>query len=160
MAEWSIAPVLKTGNGQPFVSSNLTASAKKFGFWEFSGFIKQPPRHRCCLVRGGRGSWPMAGGAMLGTVNPCEWLRQGGVGRYNLIFDRQQVAARWKERLSGFAGMACDRQATRGGMESSVGRRSGQSCNTTRCRAFGLAQQRGRLHRPFFLLAAKTCCAN
>ncbi len=27
MAEWSIAPVLKTGNGQPFVSSNLTASA-------------------------------------------------------------------------------------------------------------------------------------
>ncbi len=24
----SIAPVLKTGNGQPFVSSNLTASAK------------------------------------------------------------------------------------------------------------------------------------
>ena len=28
VAEWSIAPVLKTGNGQPFVSSNLTASAK------------------------------------------------------------------------------------------------------------------------------------
>lgn len=28
MAEWSIAPVLKTGNGQPFVSSNLTASAR------------------------------------------------------------------------------------------------------------------------------------
>ena len=28
MAEWSIAPVLKTGKGQPFVSSNLTASAK------------------------------------------------------------------------------------------------------------------------------------
>ena len=28
MAEWSIAPVLKTGNGKPFVSSNLTASAK------------------------------------------------------------------------------------------------------------------------------------
>ncbi len=27
VAEWSIAPVLKTGNGQPFVSSNLTASA-------------------------------------------------------------------------------------------------------------------------------------
>ena len=30
VAEWSIAPVLKTGNGKPFVSSNLTASAKKF----------------------------------------------------------------------------------------------------------------------------------
>jgi hypothetical protein len=29
VAEWSIAPVLKTGNGQPFVSSNLTASASK-----------------------------------------------------------------------------------------------------------------------------------
>ncbi len=29
VAEWSIAPVLKTGNGQPFVSSNLTASANK-----------------------------------------------------------------------------------------------------------------------------------
>jgi hypothetical protein len=28
VAEWSIAPVLKTGKGQPFVSSNLTASAK------------------------------------------------------------------------------------------------------------------------------------
>ena len=27
VAEWSIAPVLKTGKGQPFVSSNLTASA-------------------------------------------------------------------------------------------------------------------------------------
>ena len=32
VAEWSIAPVLKTGNGQPFVSSNLTASAKLQGF--------------------------------------------------------------------------------------------------------------------------------
>ena len=29
MAEWSIALVLKTSNGQPFVSSNLTASANK-----------------------------------------------------------------------------------------------------------------------------------
>ena len=29
VAEWSIAPVLKTGNGKPFVSSNLTASANK-----------------------------------------------------------------------------------------------------------------------------------
>jgi hypothetical protein len=29
VAEWSIAPVLKTGNGQPFVSSNLTASARE-----------------------------------------------------------------------------------------------------------------------------------
>ncbi len=29
VAEWSIAPVLKTGNGQPFVSSNLTASANR-----------------------------------------------------------------------------------------------------------------------------------
>jgi hypothetical protein len=28
VAEWSIAPVLKTGDGQPSVSSNLTASAK------------------------------------------------------------------------------------------------------------------------------------
>ena len=28
LAEWSIAPVLKTGKGQPFVSSNLTPSAK------------------------------------------------------------------------------------------------------------------------------------
>jgi hypothetical protein len=28
VAEWSIAPVLKTGNPQGFVSSNLTASAK------------------------------------------------------------------------------------------------------------------------------------
>ena len=28
VAEWSIAPVLKTGKGKPFVSSNLTASAK------------------------------------------------------------------------------------------------------------------------------------
>jgi hypothetical protein len=27
VAEWFKAPVLKTGNGQPFVSSNLTASA-------------------------------------------------------------------------------------------------------------------------------------
>jgi hypothetical protein len=27
VAEWSIAPVLKTGNPQGFVSSNLTASA-------------------------------------------------------------------------------------------------------------------------------------
>jgi hypothetical protein len=27
VAEWLKAPVLKTGNGQPFVSSNLTASA-------------------------------------------------------------------------------------------------------------------------------------
>ena len=27
VAEWSIAPVLKTGKGKPFVSSNLTASA-------------------------------------------------------------------------------------------------------------------------------------
>ena len=35
MAEWSIAPVLKTGNGQPFVSSNLTASAifSDVGYW-------------------------------------------------------------------------------------------------------------------------------
>jgi hypothetical protein len=31
VAEWSIAPVLKTGNGQPFVSSNLTASARMIG---------------------------------------------------------------------------------------------------------------------------------
>jgi hypothetical protein len=30
VAEWSIAPVLKTGDGQPSVSSNLTASAKPF----------------------------------------------------------------------------------------------------------------------------------
>jgi hypothetical protein len=29
VAEWSIAPVLKTGKGKPFVSSNLTASANK-----------------------------------------------------------------------------------------------------------------------------------
>lgn len=29
MAEWSIALVLKTSDGQPFVSSNLTASASK-----------------------------------------------------------------------------------------------------------------------------------
>jgi hypothetical protein len=29
VAEWSIALVLKTSNGQPFVSSNLTASANK-----------------------------------------------------------------------------------------------------------------------------------
>jgi hypothetical protein len=28
VAEWSIAPVLKTGDGQPSVSSNLTASAR------------------------------------------------------------------------------------------------------------------------------------
>jgi hypothetical protein len=28
VAEWLKAPVLKTGDGQPFVSSNLTASAK------------------------------------------------------------------------------------------------------------------------------------
>jgi hypothetical protein len=28
VAEWFKAPVLKTGNGQPFVSSNLTASAR------------------------------------------------------------------------------------------------------------------------------------
>jgi hypothetical protein len=28
VAEWSIALVLKTSKGQPFVSSNLTASAK------------------------------------------------------------------------------------------------------------------------------------
>jgi hypothetical protein len=27
VAEWLIAPVLKTGDGKPFVSSNLTASA-------------------------------------------------------------------------------------------------------------------------------------
>jgi hypothetical protein len=32
VAEWSIAPVLKTGNGKPFVSSNLTASAKPLFF--------------------------------------------------------------------------------------------------------------------------------
>jgi hypothetical protein len=31
VAEWSIAPVLKTGNPQGFVSSNLTASAS----WQF-----------------------------------------------------------------------------------------------------------------------------
>ena len=30
MAEWSIALVLKTSKGQPFVSSNLTASANKY----------------------------------------------------------------------------------------------------------------------------------
>jgi hypothetical protein len=29
VAEWSIALVLKTSKGQPFVSSNLTASATK-----------------------------------------------------------------------------------------------------------------------------------
>ena len=29
MAEWSIALVLKTSKGKPFVSSNLTASANK-----------------------------------------------------------------------------------------------------------------------------------
>jgi hypothetical protein len=29
VAEWSIAPVLKTGNPKGFVSSNLTASANK-----------------------------------------------------------------------------------------------------------------------------------
>lgn len=29
VAEWSIAPVLKTGDGKPSVSSNLTASAKE-----------------------------------------------------------------------------------------------------------------------------------
>jgi hypothetical protein len=32
VAEWSIAPVLKTGNGKPFVSSNLTASANYFSY--------------------------------------------------------------------------------------------------------------------------------
>jgi hypothetical protein len=32
VAEWSIAPVLKTGNGKPFVSSNLTASASYSSF--------------------------------------------------------------------------------------------------------------------------------
>ncbi len=31
VAEWSIAPVLKTGNPQGFVSSNLTASATRSG---------------------------------------------------------------------------------------------------------------------------------
>lgn len=30
VAEWFKAPVLKTGDGQPSVSSNLTASAKHF----------------------------------------------------------------------------------------------------------------------------------
>src|SRR5690606_38592759 len=30
VAEWLKAPVLKTGKGQPFVSSNLTASARSF----------------------------------------------------------------------------------------------------------------------------------
>ena len=33
VAEWSIAPVLKTGNPQGFVSSNLTASASRLAIW-------------------------------------------------------------------------------------------------------------------------------
>jgi hypothetical protein len=32
VAEWSIAPVLKTGGSKGPVSSNLTASAKSIGF--------------------------------------------------------------------------------------------------------------------------------
>jgi hypothetical protein len=43
VAEWSIAPVLKTGKGKPFVSSNLTASArntKKYNKYQiFSYFL-------------------------------------------------------------------------------------------------------------------------
>ncbi len=37
VAEWSIAPVLKTGGSQGSVSSNLTASAKKALFMGLSG---------------------------------------------------------------------------------------------------------------------------
>ena len=44
VAEWSIAPVLKTGNGQPFVSSNLTASASVH-------MAGQRPDEGRCLVR-------------------------------------------------------------------------------------------------------------
>ena len=38
VAEWLKAPVLKTGDGQPFVSSNLTASARFYCFC-FGGLI-------------------------------------------------------------------------------------------------------------------------
>jgi hypothetical protein len=36
VAEWSIAPVLKTGGSKGPVSSNLTASAKSIGFVRLS----------------------------------------------------------------------------------------------------------------------------
>ena len=52
VAEWSIAPVLKTGNGQPFVSSNLTASANipaPFSVISPSVFL---PGVACALHRG------------------------------------------------------------------------------------------------------------
>jgi len=42
VAEWSIAPVLKTGNGQPFVSSNLTASARFPGGKETRSSSRRP----------------------------------------------------------------------------------------------------------------------
>ena len=46
VAEWSNAPVLKTGNGQPFVSSNLTASAKPSNVDRASqGFDHRPLQH-------------------------------------------------------------------------------------------------------------------
>ena len=54
MAEWSIAPVLKTGNGKPFVSSNLTASANMYQLESDSQFdrmkilrVRQHRRHVC-----------------------------------------------------------------------------------------------------------------
>ena len=57
VAEWSIAPVLKTGNGQPFVSSNLTASASipaPFSVITLPGFPSAVAcvLHRSVLLRG------------------------------------------------------------------------------------------------------------
>ena len=49
VAEWSIAPVLKTGNGKPFVSSNLTASANTSinkGSYEPLLLYPAPPNQR------------------------------------------------------------------------------------------------------------------
>ena len=47
VAEWSIAPVLKTGNGKPFVSSNLTASAKSI----LQKYFQPNFKNSCCLFK-------------------------------------------------------------------------------------------------------------
>ena len=53
VAEWSIAPVLKTGNGQPFVSSNLTASANIPAPFSVISASVFSPGVACALHRGG-----------------------------------------------------------------------------------------------------------
>jgi hypothetical protein len=75
VAEWSIAPVLKTGNGQPFVSSNLTASATngltmRLYAWFASPPTDLPPQrrwHGTSSRPSATGHWPFRASSRLCT---------------------------------------------------------------------------------------------